>query len=59
VLSRWVRGNAPGEHNPIPSTPANLEDGEHEYDEHCAVCHGLDGSAHNRVGADFYPPVPR
>ena len=58
VLGKWVRNNASGESNPIPLTPNNLQDGEHEYDEHCAVCHGLDGSAKNRVGGDFYPPIP-
>ncbi len=59
VLSRWVRRNASGERNPIPPSPENLQDGEHEYDEHCAVCHGLDGSAENRIGGDFYPPIIR
>jgi len=57
VLSKWVRTNAPSERNPIPPTAENLQEGEHEYDEHCAVCHGVDGSAENRVGGDFYPPI--
>jgi mono/diheme cytochrome c family protein len=59
VLSKWVRNNAPSERNPIPPTAENLREGEHEYDEHCAVCHGLDGSAENRVGGDFHPPITR
>jgi mono/diheme cytochrome c family protein len=59
VLSKWVRSNAPSERNPIAPTAENLREGEHEYDEHCAVCHGLDGSAQNRVGGDFYPPIIR
>ena len=59
VLGKWVHTNAPSESNPMPSTAENLREGEHEYDEHCAVCHGLDGSAENRIGGDFYPPVPR
>jgi mono/diheme cytochrome c family protein len=59
VLGKWVRSNAPSETNPIPPTAENLQEGEHEYDEHCAVCHGLDGNAENRIGGDFYPPVPR
>jgi mono/diheme cytochrome c family protein len=59
VLFRWVSANAAAERNPIPATPENLRDGEHEYDEHCAVCHAFDGSANNRVGGDFYPPVVR
>jgi mono/diheme cytochrome c family protein len=59
VLGRWVRTNAPSEQNPLPPTADNLREGEHEYDEHCAVCHGLDGSGENRVGGDFHPPIPR
>jgi mono/diheme cytochrome c family protein len=59
VLGKWVRSNAPSDSNPIPATTENVQEGEHEYDEHCAVCHGLDGTANNRVGGDFYPPVPR
>jgi len=59
VLGKWVHTNAPSESNPMPPTAENLREGEHEYDEHCAVCHGLDGSAENRVGGDFYPPIPR
>jgi mono/diheme cytochrome c family protein len=59
VLGKWVRSNASSEGNPIPPTANNLKDGEHEYDDHCAVCHGLDGNAENRMGGDFYPPIPR
>jgi mono/diheme cytochrome c family protein len=57
VLSRWVAANAGTETNPVASTAEILHDGEHEYDDHCAVCHGLDGGAENRVGGDFYPPI--
>jgi mono/diheme cytochrome c family protein len=59
VLGNWVRTNAPADRNPMAPTNENLRDGEHEYDEHCAVCHGLDGSGENRVGAEFYPPIAR
>jgi mono/diheme cytochrome c family protein len=59
VLGRWVRSNASSEANPIPETPENLAEGEHEYNEHCAVCHGLDGNAENHVEGEFYPPIPR
>ncbi|HJU12730.1 MAG TPA: c-type cytochrome, partial [Candidatus Binataceae bacterium] len=59
VLGKWVRANARDEHNPISPTADNLRDGEHEYDERCAVCHGLDGNAQNGVRGDFYPPIPR
>jgi mono/diheme cytochrome c family protein len=32
--------------------------GQEDYNEHCAGCHGIDGSGKNRLEADFYPPVP-
>jgi mono/diheme cytochrome c family protein len=59
VLGHWVRANASDLRNPVQATADNLRDGEHEYDEHCAVCHGLDGSAHNAVGGEFHPAIPR
>jgi mono/diheme cytochrome c family protein len=59
VLGRWVRANAPAQTNPIPATPENLAAGQREYDEHCAFCHGLDGSARDEPRADFYPPIAR
>jgi mono/diheme cytochrome c family protein len=58
VLGKWIRNNASGESNPIAPTPDILREGENQYDEHCAVCHGLDGNAKNSVGGDFYPPIP-
>jgi mono/diheme cytochrome c family protein len=59
VLGRWVTMNASSGRNPIPPTPENLRDGEREYDQHCAVCHGFGGNGENQLGADFYPPVAR
>jgi mono/diheme cytochrome c family protein len=59
VLRKWIHANAPDERNPLQPTAENLREGENEYDEHCAVCHALDGSARNRLGGDFYPPIPR
>jgi mono/diheme cytochrome c family protein len=59
ALRQWVRRNAPLDHNPFPPTADNLNAGRREFGEHCAVCHGPDGGAHTRLGADFYPPVPR
>ena len=59
VRHNWVKDNAPDERNPVAATPENLKAGEEEYDEHCAFCHGLDGSARNEIKADFYPPVAR
>ena len=59
TISRWVRRNANNQSNPFPETPENLKPAKAEFGEHCAICHGLDGSGVNRIEADFYPPVPK
>jgi mono/diheme cytochrome c family protein len=59
VLHRWVRRNAAVQSNPLAPSPDNLKAGRAEFIEHCAICHGADGSAHTPLGADFYPPVAR
>ena len=59
VLGGWLTRSAGNEHNPVPETPDNLELGRTAYDGHCSGCHGLDGSGHNRLGADFYPSIPK
>ena len=59
VLRRWVRRNAPAKNNPMSATAENLKLGRQEFEEHCAVCHAADGSAHDLLGADFYPPIAR
>lgn len=59
VLHRWVRSNASARNDPLPASEQNLTDGQREFGEHCAVCHGGDGSAQDRLGADFYPPIAR
>ena len=59
VLSRWMRFNASSSTNPIQSTPESLSLSQAKYEEHCAACHGLDGSGRNRFEARLYPPVPR
>ncbi|MGH7933073.1 MAG: c-type cytochrome [Candidatus Binataceae bacterium] len=59
VLGRWVAANATDHTNPLPATADNLKLGREDYDNHCAVCHGYDGSARNLLHADFYPPVAR
>jgi mono/diheme cytochrome c family protein len=43
--------------NPVARTPAVLEDGLAHFADHCASCHGNDGSATD-LGKSFYPPVP-
>ncbi len=59
MLKRWIRRSAPEKNNPVTATAENLKIGQQEFGEHCAVCHAADGSAHNLLGADFYPPITR
>jgi mono/diheme cytochrome c family protein len=59
VTSNWVRRHAAKETNPFRPTPENLKAGQGDFEEHCATCHGLDGSGENRFEADFYPPVAK
>jgi len=59
VLGRWIHLNAPTATNPLAPKAENLKAARTEYEEHCAACHGLDGSGRNRFQADFYPPVAK
>lgn len=59
VVGTWVRIHAGSADNPIAPTAENLKLGEDDFNEHCAMCHGTDGSGRNRLEAEFYPPVPK
>ncbi len=59
VRKRWIAIHRPDQRNPLTLTPDNLISGREDYDEHCSVCHGIDGSGKNRIEAEFYPRVPR
>jgi mono/diheme cytochrome c family protein len=43
--------------NPVTGTPSVFEDGLAHFADHCASCHGNDGSGTD-LGKRFYPPVP-
>ena len=59
VRKRWIAIHRPDQRNPLAATPDNLVGGRDDYDEHCSVCHGVDGSGKNRLEAEFYPRGPR
>ena len=59
VTSNWIRRHAAKQNNTLNPTPENLKAGQGDFEEHCATCHGLDGSGENRFEADFYPPVAK
>lgn len=59
VLRAWIRRNASSALNPLPADPDMLKSAQREYEEHCAVCHGLDGGGQDQLEANFYPPVAK
>lgn len=44
--------------NPLPATPAIIEEGLAHFADHCAICHGNDGRGQTSMGPNFYPAVP-
>jgi cytochrome c len=45
--------------NPLPDTPANVENGRIAFSHYCVACHGLDGQNTGVPFADrMAPPVP-
>jgi mono/diheme cytochrome c family protein len=44
--------------NPIPATPENLAEGREHFADHCAECHGNDGSGDTEMGRNLYPKPP-
>jgi mono/diheme cytochrome c family protein len=40
------------------ASPENLQQARELFIEHCASCHGLDGSARTQLGENLYPRVP-
>jgi mono/diheme cytochrome c family protein len=62
-IARWARGLAtPAEArnrpNPIPNTPEVLMEARAHWADHCAQCHGNDGSGDVAMGKNLYPPAP-
>lgn len=44
--------------NPVPMTPELLAEARAHFADHCAVCHGNDGTGRTPMGPRFYPKVP-
>lgn len=44
--------------NPLPATAENLRDGRLHFADHCAICHGNDGSCDTMMGSGLYPKPP-
>jgi mono/diheme cytochrome c family protein len=44
--------------NPVPLSPEILAEGRAHWADHCASCHGNDGSGQTPMGQHLYPPAP-
>jgi predicted CXXCH cytochrome family protein len=42
--------------NPLSASQANIQAGEHLYQNKCEVCHSADGSGNTSIGDGLYPP---
>ena len=63
LVARRMRSMAmPGEakklNNPFSATPELLADARHHFADHCATCHGNDGSGNTQIGRNLYPKSP-
>ena len=50
--------NAREQHNPMAGTPENVRDGMMHFADHCAICHGNDGTGDSMIGHGLYPKPP-
>src|SRR5215469_16103644 len=66
-VERWLAGHARNfampadaktQMNPVPDTPEVLADARAHWADHCAICHGNDGSGEVQIGTHLYPPAP-
>jgi mono/diheme cytochrome c family protein len=44
--------------NPVPATPDVLAEARAHFADHCASCHGNDGSGQTEMGQHLYPKTP-
>jgi mono/diheme cytochrome c family protein len=63
TLARFIRrwslpSGASGSKNPVASSPQVLQEASRHFADHCASCHGNDGSGNTEIGRNLYPPAP-
>src|SRR5580704_16200025 len=63
MIARNVRhlaipANARNEHNPIAASDETLQEARAHFADHCASCHGNDGSGDTMYGKGLYPKPP-
>ena len=58
IRSLSIPSNAVRQRNPHAGDPNAWVDGGRLFQEHCAICHGEDGSGKSEIGKNVYPPAP-
>ena len=53
-----IPANAKAMKNPYTMSPDRIREGREHWADHCAQCHGLDGSGNTEIGRNLYPPAP-
>jgi mono/diheme cytochrome c family protein len=53
-----VRARVRGVTNPVPVSDAVMREGMEHFADHCALCHGNDGSGDTEMGRGLYPRAP-
>jgi mono/diheme cytochrome c family protein len=50
--------NARAISNPVSRTELSIAEARDHFADHCAICHGNDGSGRTQINAGLYPPAP-
>jgi len=58
LRSMAIPSSAKNMANPVPTSAAAVKEGMDQFADHCAVCHGNDGSGDTEMGKHLYPRVP-
>ena len=58
VRSFAISGSARARTNPVPPSEEAVRAGLEHFADHCAVCHGNDGSGITNFGRGLFPPAP-
>jgi len=58
VRSVAIQMRVSGVTNPVPASDEIVKEGMEHFADHCAVCHGNDGSGNTEMGRGLYPRAP-
>jgi mono/diheme cytochrome c family protein len=53
-----IPSSARAAQNPVLASPEDLRDARLHFADHCAICHGNDGSGHTMMGDGLFPRPP-